>query len=65
MTDENLEIDSIKEKGKIITFSTKEAIKYNYCNGEVEKPDDTGFLAMAFDVTGIKSTINMQIKPFM
>ena len=32
---------------------------------KVEKPDDTGFLAMAFDVTGIKSTINMQIKPFM
>jgi len=31
----------------------------------VEKPDDTGFLAMAFDVTGIKSTINMQIKPIM
>ncbi len=40
MTDENLVIDSIKEKGKIITFSTKEAIKYNYCNGEVEKPED-------------------------
>lgn len=32
---------------------------------KVEKPDDTGFLAMAFDVTGIMSTINMQIKPFM
>ena len=40
MTDENLVIDSIKEKGKIVTFSTKEAIKYGYCNGEVEKPED-------------------------
>jgi membrane-bound serine protease (ClpP class) len=39
MTDENLVIDSIKEKGKIITFSTKEAIKYGYCNGEVESPE--------------------------
>lgn len=36
MTDENLEIDSIKPKGKIITFSVKEAIRYGYCNGEVE-----------------------------
>jgi len=35
MTDENLEIDSIKAKGKIVTFSTKEAIKYGYCNGQV------------------------------
>ncbi len=40
MTDENLVIDSIKEKGKIVTFSTKEAIKYGYCNGEVETPED-------------------------
>lgn len=39
MTDENLEIDSVKEKGKIVTFSTKEAIKYGYCNGEVETPE--------------------------
>ena len=40
MTDENLVIDSIKEKGKIVTFSTKEAIKYGYCNGELESPED-------------------------
>ncbi len=40
MTDENLEIDSIKEKGKIVTFSTKEAIKYGYCNAELENVED-------------------------
>ena len=40
MTDENLVIDSIKEKGKIVTFNTLEAIKYGYCNGELEKPED-------------------------
>lgn len=32
---------------------------------KVEKPEDTGFLAMAFDVTGVKTMINMQIKPLM
>lgn len=32
---------------------------------KIEKPEDTGFLAMAFDVKGVKATINMQIKPFM
>ena len=36
MTDENMEIDSIKERGKIITFSTQEAIRYGYCNAQVE-----------------------------
>lgn len=40
MTDENLEIDSIKPRGKIITLSVSEAIKYGYCNGEVESPED-------------------------
>jgi membrane-bound serine protease (ClpP class) len=40
MTDENLEIDSIKERGKIITFSTQEAIKYGYCNAQVENEED-------------------------
>ena len=40
MTDENLEIDSVKAKGKIVTFSTKEAIKYGYCNGQVESVEE-------------------------
>lgn len=31
----------------------------------IDKPDDTGFLAMTFDVTSIRAVINMQIKPFM
>ncbi len=36
MTDENLVIDSIKEKGKIITLTTEEALKYGFCNGKAE-----------------------------
>jgi len=32
---------------------------------KVEKPEDTGFAAMVFDVSGIKSMINMAIKPLM
>lgn len=39
MTDENLVIDSIKEKGKIITLSVSEAIRYGYCDGEVAEPE--------------------------
>lgn len=32
---------------------------------KVEKPEDTGFVAMVFDVSGVKAIINMQIKPIM
>ncbi|MCS6819978.1 MAG: NfeD family protein [Chitinophagales bacterium] len=36
MSDENMVIDSLKEKGKIITLTTEEAIKYGYCNAKTE-----------------------------
>jgi membrane-bound serine protease (ClpP class) len=39
MADVNLVIDSIKPKGKIITFTVSEAIKYGYCNAELESPE--------------------------
>ncbi len=32
---------------------------------KVEKPEDTGFAAMLFDVTGIKSMISITVKPLM
>jgi membrane-bound serine protease (ClpP class) len=36
MMDESFKIDGVKEVGQIITFSTPEAIKNGYCEGEVE-----------------------------
>ncbi len=36
MTDEDVVIDSIKERGKIITLSTEEAIKVGYCNARID-----------------------------
>lgn len=40
MVDENVEIDSIKKEGQVITFSTSEAIKHGYCEGKVESIDE-------------------------
>lgn len=34
MVDEKLVVDSISDAGEVITFSTSEAIKYDYCEGE-------------------------------
>jgi membrane-bound serine protease (ClpP class) len=36
MVDEDIVIDSIKQQGQIITFSTSEAIKYGFCEAKVE-----------------------------
>lgn len=40
MVDENIEIDSITRKGEVITFSTSEAIKYGFCEGEVHSIEE-------------------------
>ena len=34
MVDEEMEIDSLKPLGRVITFTTAEAIRYGYCEGE-------------------------------
>ncbi len=36
MVDEDVPLDSIKPAGKILTFSTTEAIKFGYCEAKVE-----------------------------
>lgn len=40
MVDENLEIDSIKTAGKVITLTTAEAIRYGFCEAKVESIDE-------------------------
>jgi len=40
MVDEQVQIDSVKKVGQVITFSTSEAIKYGYCEGKVESIDE-------------------------
>lgn len=37
MVDQNLPADSVKEKGKVITFTTSEAIKNGFCEAEVKQ----------------------------
>ncbi len=40
MVDENVVIDSIKQAGKVITFTTNEAIENGYCEAKVESIDE-------------------------
>lgn len=36
MVDEDIDLDSIAQEGKVITFSVSEAIKYGFCEAQVE-----------------------------
>jgi membrane-bound serine protease (ClpP class) len=40
MVDEQVELDSIKKPGQVITLSTSEAIRYGYCEGKVSSIDE-------------------------
>lgn len=47
-------------------ISAMDALRHRQIRiSKVEKPEDTGFVAMMFDVKGIKSMIVMTIRPFM
>lgn len=40
MVDETIEVDSISAEGKVLTFSTSEAIKYGFCEAQVSSIDE-------------------------
>ncbi len=40
MVDEDIKVDSISMEGKVITFSTKEAIKYGFCDAELNSVNE-------------------------
>lgn len=40
MVDENVVIDSVKQAGKVITFTTSEAIEHGYCEAKVESIEE-------------------------
>jgi len=40
MVDERVVVDSIKQAGKVITFTTLEAIKYHYCEAKVNSIEE-------------------------
>jgi membrane-bound serine protease (ClpP class) len=40
MVDESFAIDSVKEEGQVITFSTSEALKHGFCEAKVESIEE-------------------------
>lgn len=72
MVDEQLQIDSVKKTGQVITFSTSEAIKYGYCEGKVESIDEilkknniTDFKIERFYLSSTDRVIAFFLNPFI
>jgi len=45
MVDPDIEVKGISEKGKVLTFTTSEAIKFGFCEGEAESKEEIMQLA--------------------
>lgn len=72
MVDQNLEVPGISEKGQVITFSTSEAIKYGFCEGQRESVDDvirkngySDYKLVKFHLTATERIISFFLNPFI
>ncbi len=72
MVDEDLQIDSVKEAGKIITFSTSEALKYGFCEAKVESIEEIldrngieKYTLSRFELSSAEKIISLVLNPFI
>ena len=70
MVDEEIEIEGITKEGEVITFSTSEAIKYGFCEGEVENIDEIlakynieNYTIEEFKLSGAEKIIRIFLNP--
>jgi membrane-bound serine protease (ClpP class) len=72
MVDEKIEIEGITKAGEVITFSTSEAIKHGFCEGEFNNTTELlTYLNLDsskvhhYEVSGTESIISFFINPFI
>jgi membrane-bound serine protease (ClpP class) len=72
MVDERIVIDSIKQEGRVITFTTKEALKYKFCEAQVETIEEilkrnkvTNYELETFKLGTTEKIIAFVINPFI
>jgi membrane-bound serine protease (ClpP class) len=72
MVDEKLVVDSVSKAGEVVTFSTSEAIKYGFCEGEfistsalLQHLDLAGEKIYRFEPGTTESIISFFINPFI
>lgn len=72
MVDERIVIDSIKQEGRVITFTTSEALKFGYCEAEVETIEEilkrnniTNYDLDTFSLGTVEKIIAFALNPFI
>ena len=72
MVDERIAIDSISAEGSVITFTTKEALKYGYCEALVtsieeilERNKVQNYELIKFDIGATEKVIAFFLNPFI
>lgn len=72
MVDEDIEVDSISAEGKVITLSVSEAIKFGFCEAEVESLKDImlrseveDFEVVEFNLDWSEKVIALFLNPFV
>lgn len=72
MVDQNIKVDSISQEGQVITFSTSEAIKYGYCEGQVANFDEImqrsgieDYELYEYSLSGADKLVQIFLNPFL
>ncbi len=72
MVDENIVIDSLKQAGKVITFTTNEAIENGYCEAKVESIEEilkrnqvSSYEIETFELSASEKIIAIFLNPFI
>ncbi|WP_456459415.1 NfeD family protein [Reichenbachiella sp.] len=72
MVDQDVEVDSISTEGKVITFSTSEAIKHGFCEAQVSGIDEImsrsgveDYSTFEYELTASDKIIDIFINPFV
>ena len=72
MVDESVVVDSIKQAGKVITFTTSEAIEYGYCEAKVESIEEilqrnniSDYELIRFDIGSTEKIIAFFLNPLI
>lgn len=72
MVDQTIEVDSISTEGKVITFSTSEAIKNGFCEAQVSNIDEImarsgieDYELYEYDLSTADKIIDLFINPFV
>ena len=72
MVDEDLQVDSVSQEGKVITFSTSEAIKYGFCDAELNSVEEilkrqniNEYEISNFQLSSRENIISLFLNPFV